>query len=159
MKNKEIDTSEIIKLIPHRHPFLFIDRVISIIEGKSCIGIKNLTFNENFFQGHFPGNPVMPGVLVIEAMAQTASVLISKSMSVSSQNLGVLFTGIENAKFKKVVYPGDTLELHIETIKNKMNIWFFKGKAKVNGDTVAEANFSAMLIRENEKINETKNHS
>lgn len=149
MTNKEIETSEIIKLIPHRHPFLFIDRVIPLEEGKSCIGIKNLTFNENFFQGHFPGNPVMPGVLVIEAMAQTASVLVSKSMNTSNQNLGVLFTGIENAKFKKVVYPGDKLELHVEKIKNKMNIWFFIGKAMVNGDIVAEAKFSAMLIREN----------
>lgn len=87
MTNKEIETSEIIKLIPHRHPFLFIDRVIPLEEGKSCIGIKNLTFNENFFQGHFPGNPVMPGVLVIEAMAQTASVLVSKSMNTSNQIL------------------------------------------------------------------------
>lgn len=149
MTNKEIETSEIIKLIPHRHPFLFIDRVIPLEEGKSCVGIKNLTFNENFFQGHFPGNPVMPGVLVIEAMAQTASVLVSKSMDASNQNLGVLFTGIENAKFKKVVYPGDKLELHVEKIKNRMNIWFFIGKAMVNGDIVAEAKFSAMLIREN----------
>lgn len=149
MENKIIETDEIIKLIPHRYPFLLVDRVIAFEKGKSCIGIKNLSINESFFQGHFPGNPVMPGVLIVEAMAQTASILVSKSLEASSDSFGVLFAGIENAKFKKVVRPGDTLELQVEPVKTKMNIWFFRGKAIVNGEVVAEASFSAMLTNKN----------
>lgn len=145
--NIEID--EILELIPHRYPFLLVDKVLDYKEGGSCIGIKNLTYNEGFFQGHFPNKPVMPGVLIIEAMAQTASVLVSKQTNKQSKNTGkidVLFTNISNAKFKKVVKPGDKLEMFVKIIKNKLNIWFFEGKAFVNNNIVAEAEFSAKMI-------------
>lgn len=145
--NIEID--EILELIPHRYPFLLVDKVLDYKEGESCIGIKNLTYNEGFFQGHFPNKPVMPGVLIIEAMAQTASVLVSKQTNKQNKNIGkidVLFTNISNAKFKKVVKPGDKLEMFVKIIKNKLNIWFFEGKAFVNNNIVAEAEFSAKMI-------------
>lgn len=145
--SNNIEIDEILELIPHKYPFLLVDKVIDYKEGDSCIGIKNLTYNENFFQGHFPGNPVMPGVFVIEAMAQTASVLVSKQLQKKAKvNLDVLFANITNAKFKRVVRPGDRLEMFVKTIKNKLNIWFFESKASVDGKIVAEAEFSAMLI-------------
>ena len=148
--SNDIEINEILELIPHKYPFLLTDKVIDYKEGESCVGIKNLTYNESFFQGHFPDNPVMPGVLVIEAMAQTASVLVSKQLQKKTRGtLDVLFANITNAKFKRVVRPGDKLEMFIKTIKNKLNIWFFESRASVDGKVVAEAEFSAMLIRKN----------
>lgn len=147
--SNDIEINEILELIPHKYPFLLVDKVINYKEGESCVGIKNLTYNENFFQGHFPDNPVMPGVLIVEAMAQSASILVSKQLQkdVKDGSLDVLFTNITNARFKKVVKPGDRLEMFVKIIKNKLNIWFFEGVATVDGNVAAEAEFSAMLVR------------
>jgi 3-hydroxyacyl-[acyl-carrier-protein] dehydratase len=145
-KTDGIDITEIMKLIPHRYPFLLVDRVVNFVENVSCTGIKNLTFNESFFQGHFVGKPIMPGVLIIESMAQTASVLIAKSVSTNIGNNEVLFTSIENAKFKKPVVPGDVLELNVKILNHKMSIWFCEAVAIVDEQQVALAKFSAMLI-------------
>lgn len=148
MENTEtniITLKEIQQMIPHRYPFLLIDKVVDYKKMESCKGIKNVTVNENFFQGHFPNNPVMPGVLIIEAMAQTSAVLVAKSIDAEPNTKGVLFTGIENAKFRKSVIPGDRLELNVKITGNKMNIWFLEGIGIVDGKKVAEAKFSAML--------------
>ncbi|MDR1494805.1 MAG: 3-hydroxyacyl-ACP dehydratase FabZ [Rickettsiales bacterium] len=146
-----INIIEIMELIPHRYPFLLLDLVVDFVDSVSCVGIKNLTFNESFFQGHFVGNPIMPGVLIVEAMAQTASVLISKSIARKSDDSGiVLFTAIEGAKFRKSVVPGDRLELRVRILNHKMNLWCCEGIAVVSGGRVAEARFSAMLT-ENRK--------
>jgi 3-hydroxyacyl-[acyl-carrier-protein] dehydratase len=145
---KTIAIAEIMELIPHRYPFLLLDRVVDFIENKSCVGIKNLTLNESFFQGHFPGNPIMPGVLIIEAMAQAASVLIAKSIGRSVHDGGtVLFTTVDGAKFRKSVIPGDRLELHVRILNHKMSIWFCEGTGIVSGQRVAEAKFSAMIAK------------
>lgn len=143
----EININEIMDLIPHRYPFLLVDKVIEYKEMDSCVGIKNVTMNDNFFQGHFPNNPVMPGVLMIEAMAQTGAILVSKSIKAEPGKTGVLFTSIDNVKFRKSVLPGDRLELHIKIVGNKMSIWFLEGTGIVDGKKVVEAKFSAMLTR------------
>lgn len=145
MSNDIITIDEISKLIPHRYPFLLIDKVIDYKKMDSCIGIKNVTINENFFQGHFPNNPVMPGVLIIEAMAQTGAVLVAKSINAQPYKNSVLFTGIESVKFRKSVLPGDRLELHLKILKNKMNIWFLEGIGFVDGEKVIDIKFSALL--------------
>ena len=148
--SNDIEINEILELIPHRYPLLLVDKVINYKEGESCVGIKNLTFNESFFQGHFPNNPVVPGIFIVEAMAQSASILVSKELQKKIKgSLDVLFTNIANARFKKVVKPGDRLEMFVKIIKNKLNIWFFEGKASVGEDVVAEAEFSAKLITKN----------
>ena len=143
----EININEIMDLIPHRYPFLLVDKVIEYKEMDSCVGIKNVTMNDNFFQGHFPNNPVMPGVLMIEAMAQTGAILVSKSIKAEPGETGVLFTSIDNVKFRKSVLPGDRFELHIKIVGNKMSIWFLEGTGIVDGKKVVEAKFSAMLTR------------
>lgn len=144
-ENDIIELKEIKQLIPHRYPFLLVDKVKNYKKMDSCTGIKNVTVNENFFQGHFPDFPVMPGVLIIEAMAQTSAVLVSKSLDVEPYSKSVLFTGIENVKFRKSVFPGDTLELNVKILGNKMNIWFMEGVGMVEGKKVVEAKFSAIL--------------
>lgn len=144
-ENDIIELKEIKQLIPHRYPFLLVDKVKNYKKMDSCTGIKNVTANENFFQGHFPDFPVMPGVLIIEAMAQTSAVLVSKSLDVEPYSKSVLFTGIENVKFRKSVFPGDTLELNVKILGNKMNIWFMEGVGMVEGKKVVEAKFSAIL--------------
>lgn len=141
----EINLKEIMELIPHRYPFLLVDKIKEFVLGDSCIGIKNVSANEHFFQGHFPNNPVMPGVLIIEAMAQTAGVLVAKSLNASAGSKSVLFTGIDSVKFRRQVVPGDILEMHVKIINNKMNIWFCEGIAFVDGKKVVEAKFSALL--------------
>ena len=141
----EISLKEIMEFIPHRYPFLLVDKIKDVVPGESCIGIKNVTMNEYFFQGHFPGNPVMPGVLIIEAMAQTAGVLVAKSLDARPGGKGVLFTGIESVKFRKQVIPGDVIEMHVKILNNKMSIWFCEGTAFVDGKKVVEAKFSALL--------------
>jgi 3-hydroxyacyl-[acyl-carrier-protein] dehydratase len=132
-ENMAISINEIMDLIPHRYPFLLVDKVINFEKGKSATGIKNVTMNEQFFTGHFPGNPVMPGVLIIEALAQTSGVLVAKSLDAKPGEKTVLFTTINNVKFRKPVLPGDRLELNVKIVKNKMNIWVLKGEAFVDG--------------------------
>lgn len=139
-----MDINEILKILPHRYPFLLVDRIVELEAGKRAKGIKNVTINEPFFQGHFPGHPIMPGVLVIEAMAQVAGLLAFKSANV--ENKVVYFMSIDKAKFRRPVLPGDTLELILEVIKNRnMVIWAFKGEAYVDGNMVAEAEFMATI--------------
>ena len=144
-KTTVLNYYEIIDLIPHRYPFLFIDRVEEIIENKSALGIKNVTINENFFIGHFPDFPVMPGVLIIEAMAQTAACLMSYSNKSLQKKKAVFLTSIENAKFKKMTTPGNVLKLSVKVIGSRKNFYKFSGIAYSQGDTMCAANFSAMI--------------
>lgn len=141
-----IDIEGIIKRIPHRFPFLLVDRIKHIDKDKSALGIKNVSINESFFMGHFPGRPVMPGVLIIEALAQTAGVLVCESRPESTEEKLVFFTSIYDVRFKKTVVPGDQIELHVTIDRNKMNVWKFSGIAKVDGEVVAEAKFAAMIV-------------
>lgn len=141
-----IDIEGIMSAIPHRYPFLLIDRMINVRKGLSATGIKNVSVNENFFQGHFPSRPVMPGVLIIEAMAQTAAVLVVKTLGKEFEGKLVYFMTIDNAKFRRPVGPGD--QIHIDVVKERQraNVWKFRGVAKVEGVSVAEAIFSAMIM-------------
>jgi 3-hydroxyacyl-[acyl-carrier-protein] dehydratase len=140
------DIQRIMACIPHRYPFLLVDRVIDINGDESGIGIKNVTINEPQFTGHFPDRPVFPGVLMIEAMAQTAGVLVVNSRGSDEVVRSVLFTTIDNAKFRKPVGPGDTLRFHLTKTARKRNIWFYRGEARVEGTLVAEADLSAMVL-------------
>ena len=140
--------NDIIKLIPHRHPFLLIDKVTNIIINESVTGIKSVTYNEPFFPGHFPERPVMPGVLILESMAQTAACLISYQEKSLSHNNLVFFTGIEKAKFRKPVIPGNELILKINLMSNKRSLYKFNGEAFVQNKLAAHSEFSAMLVNE-----------
>ncbi len=144
-KTEVIDTEGVMRLIPHRYPFLLIDRLWDVVPGESVTGVKNVTINEPFFQGHFPGRPVMPGVLIIEALAQTAGALVMHSLGFESEGRLVYFMSIDNARFRRPVLPGDTLHLHTVKQHSRNNIWKFSGKAKVDGKVVAEAVFTAMI--------------
>ncbi len=150
-----IDHQEILRLIPHRYPFLLIDRVEKLEINHKAVGIKNVSYNEPFFQGHFPHHPIMPGVLIIEAMAQTAAVLVMKSLLVNSDkdsadyanhNCVVYFMSIEEAKFRKPVFPGDQLELLVEKIKDRGNVWKFKAQANTKDSLVSQATFCATIV-------------
>ncbi len=144
----ELDTvgiAKVLKLLPHRYPFLMIDRVIDIRGGDSGVGIKNVTINEPQFQGHFPENPVFPGVLLIEGMAQTGGVLCLVGLRATSSR-SVYFMTIDKAKFRRPVMPGDTVEYHMALLAQRRNMWWYKGEAKVRGHTVAEAEVGAMLL-------------
>ena len=140
-----VDINEILKTLPHRYPMLLIDRVINIRTDYSGIGIKNVTFNEPPFLGHFPDRPVYPGVMMIEAMAQTAGVIGIKSVEGTEKPRAVYFLTIDKCKFRKPVMPGDTIEYHMRSIGRRKTMWWFHGDAKVNGTTVAEADVGAML--------------
>jgi len=148
-ENSVIDIGKIVGMIPHRYPFLMIDRVTDLVLRESAIGHKNVTINEPHFQGHFPNKPIMPGVLIIESMAQTAAILVVQSLGGVNENTLVYFMSVENAKFRQPVTPGDVLEIYIETKQNRGSVWKFNGIAKVNSNNVAEATFTAMIV-ENE---------
>ena len=143
-KLEAADIDVVLKMLPHRYPFLMVDRVIDIRGDEHGIGIKNVTFNEPHFQGHFPGNPVFPGVLMIEGMAQTAGVLCIMAIS-SPQPKAVFFLTIDKAKFRKPVRPGDTIEYHMTKLSQRRSMWWYRGEAKVAGQIVAEAEVGAMI--------------
>lgn len=143
---KTVDIKEIQNLIPHRYPMLLVDRLENIVEGESATGIKNVTMNEWFFQGHFPDNPVMPGVLIVEAMAQTAGALVMYSTKKDAADKLVYFMSISEAKFRKPVLPGDTLHIHVKKEKGRDPIWKFSGRAEVDGTLVSESVFTAMIV-------------
>lgn len=146
---KKYTVEEIMKMIPHRYPFLLVDRLEVEVPGEKGVGVKNVTMNEEFFQGHFPGNPVMPGVLQVEAMAQSAGALvISAYENYAERNVGVFFMSIDKVKFRKPVKPGDQLRMHVEKVSVRRNIYTFRGETKVDGVTVSEAEFMAMLIEQ-----------
>jgi 3-hydroxyacyl-[acyl-carrier-protein] dehydratase len=141
-----IDIKEIMNIIPHRYPFLFVDRIIEMEKGKRIVGIKNVTINEPFFQGHFPGMPVMPGVLIVEAMSQTAGVLAYKTKGKDAEGKAVYLMSINRVKFRRPVVPGDRLRLELEVVKRRGDIWAFKGRAIVENQLVAEAEIMATLL-------------
>lgn len=141
----EADLSLIMRIIPHRYPFLLIDKVRDIRLNEAATGIKNVTFNEPHFQGHFPGAPIMPGVTIIEAMAQTSAVLVGLSLDLVDKNPLVYFMSIDKAKFRRKVVPGDVLELAVTVLRGSSKIWKFEGRASVNGEMAAEAEFMAMI--------------
>jgi len=140
-----IDIKEIMGILPHAYPLLLVDRIVEMEAGKRIVGIKNVTYNEPFFPGHFPGRPIMPGVLIVEAMAQTAGILVFSSLPQEQFKRPVYFLGIDNVRFRKPVIPGDQLRLELEITKHRQSIWGFKGKALVDGNLVAEAELLAML--------------
>jgi 3-hydroxyacyl-[acyl-carrier-protein] dehydratase len=143
------DIVRILELLPHRYPFLLVDRIVEIDGDNSCVGIKNVTFNEPQFTGHFPSRPVFPGVLLIEAMAQTAGAICVLSKLVEQERpKQVFFMTIDKAKFRKPVMPGDRVELHMRKLNQRRNMWWYRGEAKVDGALVAEAEVSAMLVTE-----------
>lgn len=138
-----IEIKEIQDLLPHRYPFLMVDRIVEFEPGMKAVGIKNVTINEPFFVGHFPGNPIMPGVLIVEAMAQVAGIMAFRS---GVQGNSVYFMSIEKAKFRKPVVPGDQLRLDVTVVQQRGNVWKFTGNALVDGKVVAEADFTAMVL-------------
>jgi 3-hydroxyacyl-[acyl-carrier-protein] dehydratase len=140
------DIAKILQSLPHRYPFLMVDRVTSMRSDEFAVGIKNVTANEPQFMGHFPENPVFPGVLMIEGMAQTAGVLAISSGATGGPSKNVYFMTIDKAKFRKQVIPGDTIEYHMTKISRKRMIWWYRGEAKVNGTLVAEAEVGAMIV-------------
>lgn len=144
---KSADIHLIQRLIPHRYPFLLIDKVVDMDGYKSARGIKNVTMNEPHFQGHFPGKPIMPGVTIVEAMAQTAAVMVGAALNMEDKNLLVYFMAIESCKFRRMVVPGDVLEMKLETLRGKPGgkVWKFAGRAEVVGDLACEVAFTAMM--------------
>lgn len=136
---------DIMKMIPHRYPILLVDRIIELVTGESAVSVKNVTVNEPQFMGHFPGYPVMPGVLIIEAMAQTAGLVVVDFLGEEAQGKVVYFMTIDNARFRKPVVPGDQMLVHVEKIQSRGPVWKFKGKATVDGVVCAEATYSAMI--------------
>ena len=141
-----INLQRVLQMIPHRYPFLMIDRVEEVIAGTSAIGVKNVTINEPFFQGHFPSEPVMPGVLIIEAMAQTAAVLVVHTLGKDFEGKLVYFMSVDSARFRKPVVPGDQLRIHVVKDRHRGMVWKFRGEAKVDGVLVAEATYAAMIL-------------
>ncbi|MFN0061355.1 MAG: 3-hydroxyacyl-ACP dehydratase FabZ [Myxococcaceae bacterium] len=141
-----MDVLQIQKLLPHRYPFLLLDRVVEIQAGQKLVALKNVTVNEPFFEGHFPGHPVMPGVLILEALAQASAILAYKSSGMSPEDKVTYLMGIDGARFRKPVVPGDRLDLVVSVVKNKGAIWKTKGEAFVDGNKVSEAEFLATVV-------------
>ena len=155
MKNNSDNTNDVVislneikRMIPHRYPFLMIDQVVNLVEGITAMGIKNVTSNEPHFLGHFPEKPIMPGVLIIEAMAQTAAILVAKSLGLVDHQFLVYFLSIEKGKFRKPVEPGDVLDLTVGVIRNRGKTWKFSGRAMVGKNLVAESEFTAMMVEQ-----------
>jgi len=144
----QLGPQDIFRLLPHRYPFLLVDRIVAIKGDESCIGIKNVTFSEPFFQGHFPGNPVMPGVLLLEGMAQTAGAVCGFNQGRSGPASRVLFLTIDKAKFRRPVVPGDVVEYHMRKLNHRRNMWWFRGEAMVGDQFVAEGELGAMIADE-----------
>ena len=145
-KLAEIDIGRVMEMIPHRYPMLMIDKVIDVVASQSATGVKNVTINEPYFQGHFPARPVMPGVLIIEAMAQTAAVLVVHTLGPGSEGKLVYFMSVDSARFRRPVFPPTKLEIHVTKQRNRGNVWKFDGRAKVGEDVMAEAVFAAMIL-------------
>jgi len=141
-----LDIARIMESIPHRFPFLLVDRVVDLIPGTSATGIKNVSINEHVFQGHFPGHPIFPGVMIIESMAQTAGVLVVETLGESARGKLVYFMSVEGAKFRKPVVPGDQMRVHVTKERQRGNVWKFSAQAKVDGVVVAEATYAAMIL-------------
>jgi 3-hydroxyacyl-[acyl-carrier-protein] dehydratase len=144
----QVNVQRIMEMIPHRHPFLMIDKVVDMVANARATGIKNVSINENYFQGHFPTRPVMPGVLIIEAMAQTAAVLVVHTLGPESEGKLVYFMSVDNARFRRPVFPGDRLDVHVAKQRHRGNVWKFEGRAKVGDNLMAEAVFAAMILNE-----------
>lgn len=142
----EIDIAEILHRIPHRYPFLLIDRAEDYRPSQSIVGIKNVTMNEPFFVGHFPGNPVMPGVLIVESLAQAGAVLMSKTLDADIEGKTIFFMTLDNCRFRQPVRPGDVLRLHVEVLKARSKLFKFQGKAMVGDKVAAEAEWAAMVV-------------
>ncbi|HKU94318.1 MAG TPA: 3-hydroxyacyl-ACP dehydratase FabZ [Vineibacter sp.] len=140
-----LDIRRIMEMIPHRYPMLLVDRMLDLHLGESAIGIKNVSINEPFFQGHFPASPVMPGVLIVESMAQTAGILVVATMGREAEGKLVYFMSIDGARFRRPVVPGDRIEVHVKKLQSRQNVWKFSGKAIVDGNVAAEATFAAMI--------------
>ena len=145
-KNMTLDVEQIQKLIPHRAPILLVEKLKDIVPGESAVGIKCVSVNEPFFEGHFPQRKVMPGVLIVEALAQTAATLVINSIDRNPEDLLVYFMSIDNARFRKPVVPGDQLELQVEKVQQRGDVWKFSGKALVDGKVHAESTFTAMIV-------------
>ncbi|WP_243403995.1 3-hydroxyacyl-ACP dehydratase FabZ [Zavarzinia aquatilis] len=141
-----VDIARIMQMIPHRYPMLLVDRVVDLIGGESATGIKNVTINEPFFQGHFPSYPVMPGVLIVEAMAQCAGITVIQGLGEAAEGRLVYFMSIEDCRFRKPVQPGDQMRIHVQKVRHRANVWKFSGTAKVDGTLVAEATVTAMIL-------------
>ncbi|MBS0638531.1 MAG: 3-hydroxyacyl-ACP dehydratase FabZ [Acetobacteraceae bacterium] len=141
-----VEIQQIMRDIPHRYPFLLLDRVVDLVPNQSAVGIKNVSVNEPFFAGHFPNHPVMPGVLIIESMAQTAAVLVVETLGPEAAGKVVYFMSIEGAKFRRPVTPGDQLRIHVTKERNRGAVWKFNAVARVDGTSVAEATYAAMIM-------------
>jgi 3-hydroxyacyl-[acyl-carrier-protein] dehydratase len=142
----QIDLQRIMEMIPHRHPFLMIDHVVDVVANERATGVKNVSINEHYFQGHFPARPVMPGVLIIEAMAQTAAVLVVHTLGPASEGKLVYFMSVDSARFRRPVFPGNVLHVRVTKQRHRGNVWKFEGRAEVEGRLMAEAVFAAMIM-------------
>ena len=146
-KTTNIDVKRIMEMIPHRYPILLVDRILEIDAGERAVALKNVTMNEPHFQGHFPGLPIMPGVMIVEAMAQTAAVMVGTALDMADKEMKVYFMAIDKCKFRRKVGPGDVLKMHLTTVRGKPGgkVWKFSGVASVDGEMAAEAEFTAMM--------------